>query len=548
MEQAYPIPPSPRRLSERRGKPELQPLGPILPSPNASTPTFNSGPTATRDADIESLNSSIPSGVFSPDNYGTPVMSAPATPTDISPIRHLAMPFGAGSSIVGTSIQEEDEASECDCQECEDRCGEYGLGLAVGAAGTMGTKDVAFPRLDTVRTVREAFEESCYGSHYHYNEKLAPIAMPPTPPSNASEQPFMFSNHGSPTSPAIDAEAFSSGPSSLTLPPRSPKNEGSLGGGARLRATSILNKVVPAKLRASLKRRISGTNDMSAQPPPLQPIDTMPTYSAVIAPGTPPDDSFGRWHVEQQTSLPRAEDNYSPLSSPEAILPPTLLPSSISPRSPCVETDSFFASPLQSPRTVGMPAFARMESLPETPTDVVCSPLHPPTISPLMSPSLASTSQTSLGTWGGLLHAHKKVPSIDPATSSAPRKPAAPLTLVTANSLADMIEEMQSEIDAYDATLARMVSSGWSSPQEIRNVELQREEHRSTWQTRVNESKKMLEGMRRTEVKYSAMSSVSSFDSFGSTQQATSSQLTSVTSLPNIDAYSHSGSERSSQI
>jgi len=185
MERAYPIPPSPRRLSERRGKPELQPLGPILPSPMASIPTLSSGP---RDADIESLNSSLPSGVFSPDTYGSPVMSAPATPTDISPIRHLAMPFGTGSSIVGTSIQEEDEASECDCQECEARCGEYGLGLAVGAAGTMGTKDVAFPRLDTVRTVREAFVESCFGSHYQYNEKLAPVAMPPTPPSNGTRR------------------------------------------------------------------------------------------------------------------------------------------------------------------------------------------------------------------------------------------------------------------------------------------------------------------------------------------------------------------------
>jgi len=189
MEQAYPIPLSPRRLSERRGKPELQPLGPIPPSPNASIPTLNPGPIATRDADIESLTSSIPSGVFSPDSYGSPVMSAPATPTDISPVRHLVMPFGAGSSIVGTSIQEEEDgASECNCRECEARCGEYGLGLAVGAVGTMGTKDVAFPRLDTVRTVREAFEESCFGSHYHYNEKLAPVAMPPTPPSNGTRR------------------------------------------------------------------------------------------------------------------------------------------------------------------------------------------------------------------------------------------------------------------------------------------------------------------------------------------------------------------------
>jgi hypothetical protein len=132
--------------------------------------------------------------------------------------------------------------------------------------------------------------------------------------------------------------------------------------------------------------------------------------------------------------------------------------------------------------------------------------------------------------------------------------PAAPLTLVTANSLADMIEEMRRELEAYDATLARMIGSGWSSPQEIRNVELQREETQRTWQQRINESKEILEGMRRREVKRSAMSSVSSFDSFGSLSAAGSSvqpssgHVTSATSLPSIDAYSFAGSERSAPM
>lgn len=176
---SQPISRSPRRLSERRGKPELQPLDPFLPS-------HQKPPPPPADPALESSDSSIPSSVFSPDNLATPAMSAPATPTDVaSPLRSLPAFGPATSSIVGSSIQEEEE-SNCGCADCEARCGEYGLGLAVGAAGTMGTKDVAFPRLDAISTVREGFEGPCYGGHYHFNEKLAPVAMPPTPPSNCA--------------------------------------------------------------------------------------------------------------------------------------------------------------------------------------------------------------------------------------------------------------------------------------------------------------------------------------------------------------------------
>ncbi|KAA8907864.1 hypothetical protein FN846DRAFT_777704 [Sphaerosporella brunnea] len=281
---------------------------------------------------------------------------------------------------------------------------------------------------------------------------------------------------------------------------------------------------------------MSGATD-ATQPPALPPINTTSTYTASASPDTPPDDTLASWPRRIVAPPHRSDDNISPLASPESILPPMLLPS-LSPRSPAVETESFFASPHQSPRAPGVPSFARMGSLPETPTEVVNSPLYPPTISPLTSPSLASSpSQASLRS------AHKKVPSIDPATPLAPRMPAAPLTTVTANSLADMIEEMRGELEAYDATLARMIGGGWSSPQEIRNVELQREETQRSWQQRISESKEILEGIRRREVKRSAMSSVSSFDSCGSSSaagssvQPTLSHVTSATSL--------SGSERS---
>ncbi|KAF8243976.1 hypothetical protein K440DRAFT_28701 [Wilcoxina mikolae CBS 423.85] len=359
------------------------------------------------------------------------------------------------------------------------------------------------------------------------------------------EQPYPFSSQTSPTSPAIDAEAFSSG--SLSLP-QSPKSE--IATGSRSRAATILNKVVPAKLRASLKRRMSGANDGANHPPVLPSINTMPTYSSITAPDTPPDDVFGRCFVRPPTSSATAADNFSPHSSPETILPPTML-FSASPRSPTTEPESYLGSPLQSPRTAGMPSFTKMDALPETsyfasPNELVSSPLHPPTISPLMSPMLSSTSQTSLNASGASVHTHKKAPSIDPATSSAPQKPVAPLTLVTANSLADMIEEMQSELAAYDATLVRMKGSGWSSPQEIRNVELQREQHQRTWEERITESKKILQGIRRSEMKDSAMSSVSSLDSFGSMSGSVQLAPSHVTSAPRprIDTYSFAGPER----
>lgn len=88
---------------------------------------------------------------------------------------------------------------------------------------------------------------------------------------------------------------------------------------------------------------------------------------------------------------------------------------------------------------------------------------------------------------------------------------------MTADSLADMIEEMNADLNAYDATRAVMIESGWSSPQEIKNVEAQRADKERIWRERIAESKKVLEVMRRTEVKHYAMSSVSSVHSMDST-------------------------------
>lgn len=502
---------SPVRLSERRGKPELQPLDPS-----------HMGLGLPADVDTHSSDSSIPSGIFSPESYATPVMSAPTTPTDISPLRMLASPFGTrSSSIVGTSIKEEDEVSDCGCRDYDE---DYGLGLAVG---NMGTKDVAFPRLDSIRTVREAFGPPCYDTHYHFNEKLAPVTLPPTPPANSCEQSFLFSPQTSPTSPSIDAEVFCSGPPSL---PQSPKSESA----SRSRAATILNKVVPQKLRASLKRRMSGVNDNANQPPPHPPLNTMPTSSDYR---TPSVDACGDLTAPRVMALEQDQNSWTDPTI-EAILPPML-----SPRLNSIEGDQCMSLP-HSPMLACASAFLRIDgfptiSCPASPNgiELVNSPLHPPTISPLMSPSLASASQTSLGITSQ--HSLKKAPSIDPATPSASKKPSAPLSMVTANTLADMIEEMQSDLAAYDAARTRMVESGWSSPQEIRNVELQREEYERSWQASIAESKKILEGKRRTEAKDSATSSVASLECFGSV-----SAMSSSTSSNAASVYSFAGSER----
>lgn len=76
---------------------------------------------------------------------------------------------------------------------------------------------------------------------------------------------------------------------------------------------------------------------------------------------------------------------------------------------------------------------------------------------------------------------------------------------------------MNTDLSAYDATRAIMIESGWSSPQEIKNVEAQRADKERTWKERIAESKKVLEVMRRTEFKHYAMSSVSSIHSTDST-------------------------------
>lgn len=236
-------------------------------------------------------------------------------------------------------------------------------------------------------------------------------------------------------------------------------------------------------------------------------VSTMPGY---VNPATPPDDIFDDFFRKNDDRSSKVEDAASVYSNGEMPLPPLLHPAAT-----FSGEMEFHASPLGSPRYMATPIifgtdmFLEMHSSPIS-SELVSSPLHPPTISPLMSPSLASVSQTSLNTFAPYVSTHKKVPSIDPATPLAPRRPPVPPAPVSADSLADMIEEMNTDLSAYDATRALMVESGWSSPQEIKNVEAQRADKERTWKERIAESKKVLEVMRRTEFKNDAVSSVAS--------------------------------------
>lgn len=312
----------------------------------------------------------------------------------------------------------------------------------------------------------------------------------------------------------IDPECFSSGPPPVPYSPTT-ESRGS-------RAASILNKVVPSKLRASLKRRMSSPISTQLQIPPIPSVATMPkSFSA----GTPPEDGFDAFFRMNNVSMEKVTTPDDPIAmhcaaEAEAPLPPPLHPAAT------FAGESNPTSPLHSPRFPGFPGLPFTDVFPEMktchspiPLDGISSPLYPPTISPLMSPSLASASQISLNTPPAPMH--KKVPSIDPATPLAPKKMTPPLTIVTADSLADMIEEMHMDLNGYDATRARMIGTGWSSPQEIRNVELQRESKEREWKERIEESKKKLQDRRRYEVKHSAMSSMSSIDSFTTTTTAT---------------------------
>lgn len=441
---------SPRRLADRRGIPQLQPLEPAYEA--MLLHKQKSPPSTVMIAEIRQH--------YSP----------------LDPTHTEVLPFRSVDTLKEEDEEEEEEQNKqqqhddegCDCGHDEDGRLEvvYGLGVSVNGGDDAEVEDISrqtsamrlTKKLHVATGYNYEYHQSRYHSGGHHHNGQTP--MPLTPPSNDDERPYPGSDDL-----IIDPDCFTSSPTSA---PQSPASEAS-----RSRAATILNKVVPYKIRASFKRRLSGPNTSA---PPVPALSTMPNYYT----GTPSPDEHDTF-----------DDFFRPPSS-----------SPISPHpQAATSTTSFPVSPVHSPLTAATDVFPEMYNTHIPSSELVSSPLHPPTISPLMSPTVASASQTSLNLiTSHPAHTHKKVPSIDPATPLAPRRPSAPVTAVTADSLADMIEEMNADLAAYDTAYSCMIESGWSSPQELRNVELQRKDKEAEWRARIAESKKVLEYSRRVEV------------------------------------------------
>ncbi|KAI5840855.1 hypothetical protein DFP73DRAFT_177720 [Morchella snyderi] len=444
---------SPRRLADRRGIPQLQPLEPAYEA--MLLHKQKSPPSTVMIAEIRQHYSPLDS-----------------THTEVLPFRSVeTLKEEDEEDEVDQHKQHEDEG--CDCDQSEGGGLELVLGLGVCVNGgddaevegiTRQTSAMRLTKKLHVATggggddYNYEYHQSHYHSGSHHHNGQTP--MPLTPPSNDDERPYPGSDDL-----IIDPDCFTSSPTSA---PQSPASEAS-----RSRAATILNKVVPYKLRASFKRRLSGPNTST---PPVPALSTLPNYYA----GTPPPDEHDTF-----------DDFFRPsTNSPASPHPPA-----------ATSITRYPASPIYSPLTIATDVFPEMYNSHIPSSELVSSPLHPPTISPLMSPTAASASQTSLHlVTSHPTHTHKKVPSIDPATPLAPRRPSAPVTAVTADSLADMIEEMNADLTAYDTAYSCMIESGWSSPQELRNVELQRKDKEAEWRVRIAESKKVLEHARRVEV------------------------------------------------
>lgn len=170
---------SPRRLAERRGIPQLQPL----------EPAYEAKPSiATRmsfESDIyNSQSATSSSSRYSTDDFNSSQMSTPATPTDFSPFRSSAA--DAFSPVTAPpSIQEEDEEQECNC-DCEgysEGPGMHGLGFNVDEI----SKQTSAMRLSEILHVATGSNHTPnyeYSTHYDVSDSRGQFPMPPTPPSH----------------------------------------------------------------------------------------------------------------------------------------------------------------------------------------------------------------------------------------------------------------------------------------------------------------------------------------------------------------------------
>lgn len=251
---------------------------------------------------------------------------------------------------------------------------------------------------------------------------------------------------------------------------------------SRGRRTSLLNKVFPQKFRDNIMRRMSGANSIPSisrsqvNLPPLR----IPPYT----PPTEATDFF--WPMNTATSGLSSQPN--PDFEFELPIPEKHF------------SRQALYSPLQSPRT--MPTLAGTDVFPELakqplPNEVVHSPLYPPTVSPLMSPCVPTTSQTSLNMLPPIRPEDYKVPSIDPTSPKPGRKLSEPIDTISPSTIDQMVLGMQKDEEAYTYMIDRMKGHGWSTPEEIQNLELQREESNQKWQLKINGAKRVLAGLNK---------------------------------------------------
>ncbi|KAI5809651.1 hypothetical protein DFH27DRAFT_459851, partial [Peziza echinospora] len=151
-------------------------------------------------------------------------------------------------------------------------------------------------------------------------------------------------------------------------------------------------------------------------------------------------------------------------------------------------------SPLQSPRC--RPTFAGSDVFPELSRqpqlkEVFNSPLHAPKITPFMSYPDLSVSQTSLSIIPPSSDLYT-VPSIDPTSPKPCRKLSDPIDTMSPNTITQMVDAMIKDEETYTWMIERMKSHGWSSAEEINNLESQREESKQKWQRKINGAKRVL--------------------------------------------------------
>lgn len=185
----YSINHSPRRLADRRGIPQLQPLEPAY----EAKPSIASRMSSENDiCTPQSVTSS--SSRYSTDGFNSSQMSTPATPTDYSPFRPSAT--DAFSPVTAPpSIQEEDEEN----QECSCDCGGYpegsrirGLGFDVDGISRQTSTMRLSERLHVATESNHSLNYE-YATHYSPSDSRGQYPMPPTPPSHGKIMIFVIS-------------------------------------------------------------------------------------------------------------------------------------------------------------------------------------------------------------------------------------------------------------------------------------------------------------------------------------------------------------------